>query len=106
MIKKIAYRGLNTNLEFHILYFCCKPKELNVLALRTEFHCRHFETQAVLSCLTTMSHRNVLLSYLPQKVQFCAEDAINQEKENGSRVIPALLPMHTFWIFAFSIQDY
>lgn len=96
MIKKIVYRGLNTNLEFHILYFFCNPKELKVLALRTEFHCHHFETEAVLSCLTAMSHRKVLLSYLPEKVQFCAEDAINQEEESGSRVIPAVLPVHTF----------
>lgn len=80
------------------MYFCCKPKELNVLAPRTEFYCCHFET-----CLFMMSHRNVLLSYLPEKVQICAEDTINQEKENGSRVIPAALSARTFWIFSFSL---
>lgn len=46
------------------------------------------------------SHRNVLLSHLPDKVQFCAEHTINQEKENGSRVIPAVLSVRAFWIFA------
>lgn len=69
IIKYVVVRGLRINLQS---YYCCNHKELNILILRIEFCCHFANHSSVLPCCGRS--QSVLLSYLPGKVQVCAEE--------------------------------